>query len=145
LDGLTWLASQYPDDYQAIDWINNNTPTSSIVVEADGDSYTDYARISAFTGRQTIIGWAVHEWLWRGTYDTVAPRREEVRQIYEGLEAKSIVPILSKYHVNYIVVGDIERKKYTQLNESKFLETGKLVFSSGATAIYSVTPLQSLR
>ncbi len=145
LDGLTWLASQYPDDYQAIDWINNNTPASSVVLEADGDSYTDYARISAFTGRQTIIGWAVHEWLWRGTYDTVAPRREEVRQIYEGIDTKSIVPILSKYHVNYIVVGAIERKKYTQLNESKFLEIGKVVFSSGATTIYSVTPLQSLR
>ncbi len=145
LDGLSWLNTQYPNDYHGILWIQANTSPSSVIVEADGDSYTDYARVSSFTGRQTIIGWAVHEWLWRGTYDVVAPRREEVRQIYENIDIDSIRPILNKYQVKYIFVGTIERQKYTSLAESKFNKIGQEVFRSGDTAIYSVTQLQSLK
>lgn len=143
LDGTAWLAAQYPDDFQAIKWLDQNAPLTANIVEADGDSYTDYARFSTFTGRPTIVGWAVHEWLWRGTYDVVAPRREEVRHIYEDPSATTVEPILSKYNVSYIIVGTIERQKYTQLSENKFSTLGKLAFQSGNTVIYSVNPLQS--
>jgi len=58
-----------------------------VIVEAQGDSYTDYARISANTGLPTILGWTVHEWLWRGDYSVPAARIDDVRAIYEdGLQ-----------------------------------------------------------
>ncbi|MCX6794182.1 MAG: hypothetical protein NTY06_03710 [Candidatus Gottesmanbacteria bacterium] len=136
VSGTGWIARQYPDDWAGINWINVNA--SGVIVEADGDSYTDYNRVSAFTGLPTIVGWSVHEWLWRGSYDVVAPRKEEVRKIYESTDIKETKQILTKYHVGYIFVGTLERQKFTALQESKFKELGKPVFTSGETVIYAV-------
>lgn len=157
LYGFNWMVREYQDDWQAIEWLREETsnkrqetcenfflfrvscPMShDVIVEADGDSYTDYARISAFTGIPTIIGWPVHEWLWRGTYDVVAPRREEVRTIYESEDIDETKKILAAYGVRYIVVGKLEREKYKNLAEWKFGELGREVFRSGGTVIYDV-------
>ncbi len=67
LDGTLWIQVQYPDDWKAITWLNNNgSPTSPaargaimtdspVIIEADGDSYTDYDHFSAFTGIPTVV------------------------------------------------------------------------------------------
>ena len=116
-------------------------PSSSlpVIVEADGDSYTDYNHISAFSGMPTITGWAVHEWLWRGSYDIVAPRREDVQKIYMSENAEEVQSILTTYHVRYIIVGPMEREKYPNLDVSKFSVLGSVIFSSGKTVVYEVT------
>jgi uncharacterized membrane protein len=149
--GMNWFSAQYPDDWAGIEWLNKQigSPTLlklrgatmtgvPIIVEADGDSYTDYERYSAFTGLPTIVGWPVHEWLWRGSYDVVSPRREEVRQIYESTDVSLTKQILNKYHVTYIIVGTFERQKFEQLQEAKFSEIGTAVFTHGITTIYRV-------
>jgi uncharacterized membrane protein len=147
LDGLAWFAGQYPDDYAAVQWLNQKISTHEsgfdiygdkmpVILEADGDSYTDYARVSAYTGLPTVIGWAVHEWLWRGTYDIVAPRREDVRQIYEEQDIELTRKIIARYQVKYVFIGTIEREKYSALNEEKFAEIGMVVFNQGETKIF---------
>ena len=157
INGLMWFKNQYPDDYAGIAWLNkqaisvkgkgvsefsstlNASPfTLPVIVEADGDSYTDYARFSAFTGLPTIIGWPVHEWLWRGTYDVVAPRREEVRIVYESDDLEATRAVFQKYNVRYVVVGYLERQKFTNMNTEKFEVLGTLVFTQGTTQIYDV-------
>lgn len=157
LYGLTWLFREYPDDFAAIQWLKNQVishqspvirtsesgrlkaDSSFSLVEADGDSYTDYERFSVFTGIATPIGWAVHEWLWRGSYDVVSPRREDVRVIYESEDIDETWELFRKYNVRYVIVGTLERKKYTALNEEKFRVTGTEIFRSGETVIYEVT------
>ncbi len=157
--GLTWLQDEYPDDYAAIQWLNNETrdmrqetcenkilgfyPVACrlspvAIVEADGDSYTDYNHFSAFTGMPTIVGWAVHEWLWRGGYEFVAPRREEVRLIYESGNPQQIRAILAKYNVRFILVGNLERQKFTNLKEDSFSIIGKPVFTYRTTVVYEI-------
>ena len=136
--GLNWLSREYPDDYAAIQWLNNQAIRPGILVEADGDSYTDYNRFSAFTGRPTIVGWAVHEWLWRGGYEFVSPRREEVRLIYESGDQPKIQAILEKYHVRFIIVGNLERQKFGSLNEMAISDVATPVFQSGETIFYEV-------
>lgn len=138
--GLKWLEEKYPDDFEAIKWLDKNIPEGQqpVVLEANGDSYTDYDRISAFSGYPTVAGWTVHEWLWRGSYDPIAKRAEDVRQIYESADAETVKSLLAKYDVEYIVVGGLERQKYPQLDEKKIKELGKLVFSSGTTQVYQV-------
>jgi len=116
----------------------NNSQERFTLVEADGDSFTDYNHFSAFTGIPTIIGWAVHEWLWRGTYDIVSPRREEVRLIYESPDVEETKSILHQYAVRYIIVGILEREKFKELQEAKFYKFAKPVFRYGQTAIYEV-------
>jgi len=140
--GLAWLEREHPGDYRTILWLKENTtPTSlPVIVESDGDSYSpkDENRISAFSGIPTVIGWAVHEWLWRGTYDVVSPRREDVRRIYESDNLEEIRQILGKYGVRYIVVGRMERERFASLDEQKFATIGTTVFQSGETVLYEV-------
>lgn len=139
IDGIIYLRDRYPEDYEAIIWIEKNISGRPVIVEAQGDSYTDYGRISANTGLPTILGWTVHEWLWRGSYDIPAPRIEEVRLIYESENLAQTRRILNKYNVEYIYVGKLEREKYINLKETKFEELGDIVFSEGQTKIYKVT------
>jgi len=60
-------------------WINKNIKGQPTILEAQGDSYTDYGRVSVNTGLPTVMGWTVHEWFWRNSYDIVAPRIEDVK------------------------------------------------------------------
>jgi uncharacterized membrane protein len=137
LDGSAWIKSQYPDSYQIINKLNdlkNKWPGANIV-EAHGDSYTDYNLISAHTGIPTIIGWPVHEWLWRGSYEKVSPRVEEVRLIYEGTnkDLPQIKKLLKKYQIKFIVVAEMEKSKYPVLNYQKFYKIAQPVFSNKKT------------
>lgn len=137
--GMKWMADQYPGDYAAIKYVvaetegMENKPT---IVEAVGDSYTDYARFSTFTGLPTIVGWPVHEWLWRGSYDVASPRIEEVRKIYESSDLLETEQILKKYEARYVVVGQLEKQKYPNLDMDKMAKLGAKVFEEAGTAIY---------
>lgn len=138
LYGLSFLQKLYPDDYQAILWLNKNVKGQPVVLEAVGDSYTDYERISMATGFPTIEGWLVHEWLWRGSYDQPGKRASEVQQIYETNDPNTAKNILSKYQVKYVIVGTMEKNKYPNLNEDKFQKIGKVVFHHNTTKIYQI-------
>jgi uncharacterized membrane protein len=138
LDGIAYMKERLPDDYKAIMWLNQTIAARPVIVEAQGDSYTDYGRISANTGLPTILGWLVHEWLWRGSYDIPAPRIEEVRLIYESDDLEETKKILKKYNAEYVYVGNLEREKYKNINEGKFEDLGKVVFESNNTKIYKL-------
>ncbi len=138
LHGLTYLKNLYPEDLKAILWLKENITGQPIIVEAVGESYTDFARVSANTGLPTILGWRVHEWLWRGSFDEPALRTEEVRKIYESKNLEETQTLLGKYKVNYIFVGTLERRSYRQINEEKFSKIGNLIFSEGQTKIYQL-------
>ena len=137
LYGLNFLSQKYPDDYKAIRWLKENVKGKSVVLEAAGDSFTDFNRVSASTGLPTIQGWLVHEWLWRGSFDEVGERAEKVRIIYETENPKEALEILKTYGVEYVFVGAKEREKY-QVKERKFEEIGNIVFRSGFTKIYKI-------
>lgn len=141
LDGIKYLKSSYPNDYEAILWIDKNIKGQPIILEAQGDSYTDYGRVSANTGLPTVLGWAVHEWLWRGTYDIPSPRIDDVTKMYESEDLKETKTLLKKYNVSLVFLGDLERQKYTNLNEEKFKTLGKTIYQKGTTKIYGVKEL----
>ena len=139
LDGLTYLKDLYPDNYQAILWINKNITGQPVMLEAVGDSYTTFNQVSSATGLPTIQGWIVHEWLWRGGYDIPASRQMDVEKIYLSKDLEETQTLLSQYSVEYIFVGDKEYEKYPELNPEKFKNIGaKVVFQSGKTIIYQL-------
>lgn len=138
LNGLDYLSPIYPSDYQAILWLQQNVQGQPVILEAQGDSYTDFARVSANTGLPTVIGWPVHEWLWRGSYDKPGKRVGEVTQMYESTDLNLTKQTLSQYNVSYVFVGALERQKYPNLNEDKFNNLGKVVFESDGTKIYQL-------
>ncbi len=140
LDGTAYLKEKYPEDFAAIKWIQNHISGQPVILEAQGDSYTDYARISTNTGLPTILGWTVHEWLWRGTYNVPAPRIEDIRNLYESNDLEETKYLLKKYNVEYVFLGSLEKEKYPQLKKEKFQKLGKIVFKNGETVIYKLSP-----
>jgi uncharacterized membrane protein len=134
LYGLKWMWRQYPDDYAALMWLKNlDAKNNFSILEAVGESYTDFARMSAFSGFPTVLGWRVHEWLWRGGFDIPAQRTEEVRKMYESPFDPESLKLLNDYKVRYIVIGDLERKTYKIPEDIGNL--GVIVFKSGKTLI----------
>ena len=138
LDGLKYLQKIKPGDYHAINWINANIKGQPIILEAQGDSYTDYARISSNTGLPTVLGWTVHEWLWRGSYDVPAGRFQDISTLYETKDLKTAKKIIDKYKISYIYIGGLEKEKY-KISEEKFSELGKLIYSAKEAKIYKVS------
>jgi len=137
LDGLKYLETLYPDNYQAILWLNKNISGQPVVLEAVGDSYTTFNQVSSATGLPTVQGWIVHEWLWRGGYDAPAARQKDVETIYLSTNLDKVKDLISKYHIEYIFVGAKEYEKYENLNPKRFEEIGgEIVFQSGQTTIY---------
>jgi len=142
--GMRWFEDKYPSDWKAVLWLREKaeegrkTGNVPIIVEADGESYTDYNLISSFAGLSTVSGWGVHEWLWRGSWDIVAPRVEDIRIIYESSNVQEVSKLLAKYSVRYVVVGAMEREKYQMLETEKFNAIGVPVFVSGTTTIWEV-------
>lgn len=138
LNGETWLKSRYQSVYETILWLRENTKGQPVILEAPGDSYTDYNLISSYTGFPTVSGWYVHEWLWRGSPDFPQKRVEDITQIYISSDKDLTKLLLEKYKVEYVIVGTLERQKYPNINEEKFRELGTLVFSSGNSTIYKI-------
>ena len=65
LNATAFLETDFVEDAGAIRWLKENIQDSPVVLEANGDSYSNYERVSAMTGLPTVMGWYVHEWLWR--------------------------------------------------------------------------------
>jgi uncharacterized membrane protein len=138
LSGLQFLKRLYPDDFRVVAWFNQNVKGQPVILEAAGDSYTDYERVSMATGLPTVQGWLVHEWLWRGSFDEPGKRSAEVQTIYESTDLAETKRLLQKFQVKFVIVGGLERQKYSKLNEGKFNRLGKKVFESGKTAVFEL-------
>jgi uncharacterized membrane protein len=127
--GFDWFEQTYPDDYLAAKFLS--TQKKGVIVEGAGDSFEDNNYYSVYLGWPTIIGWANHEWTWRGSYTPVGERRDEVREIYTGFDIEYTREILKKYNVEYIIVGSAERRIYPEgINQNKFDTIGVRIFSS---------------
>ena len=136
LDATAYLETTFPEDAAAIRWLNNNVTGDPVVLEANGDSYSDYERVSAMTGLPTVLGWYVHEWLWRGDTGALNERAQEVETIYTSTNQEEVKALLEKYQVEYIFVGAREREKYESLNESMLQSLGNVVFSDEQSQTY---------
>jgi uncharacterized membrane protein len=61
--------------------------------------------------------------------------------MYQSTDKLLTKTLLTKYGVEYVVVGPSEREKYPQLQNNKFGALGKVVFttSSGTSYVYKIT------
>lgn len=130
LDGEEWLKINSPEDKEIVSYLNINVKGQPVILEAQGDSYTDFERISAFTGLPTVAGWWVHEWLWRGSSQAVGSRIPDIITLYESQDIGSTKRLIKKYNIRYIIVSKLEKEKYKNLFIRKFERIGKQVFQS---------------
>jgi YYY domain-containing protein len=141
LDGLRYLAETSPDEWAAIVWIRQNTATDATVLEAIGESYrAESNRISTATGRPTLLGWPGHELQWRGSSyaEMAAGRLEAVELVYQKGGLEEIVREVEKWGIDFVVVGPVERSRYTIGAEREELLGRALdkVFHSGSVTVY---------
>jgi uncharacterized membrane protein len=136
LDGETWMLATHPEEYDVVKWIRENVKGQPTILEAQGDSYTEFNVISSYSGLPTVEGWYVHEWLWRGSSEFPQKRADEVQQMYLSTDKEYTKTLLQKYNVQYVVVGNFERQKYPELDSQKWNSLGIPVFTSGTTTLY---------
>ena len=127
LDGFSFLYRRFPDEVAIINYLDKNRDGKNMI-EAVGDSYTETDFISAFSGTATVVGWRVHEWLWRGGYEAVGKRDEEVKRFYETVSDAERNEIIEKYNLGWVVVSVREKEKY-KIDEIKIRLLGEVVLS----------------
>lgn len=126
LDGLKWMKIEEGDKWGAVVYLKNNRDGKSLL-EATGNSYSRFNSVSAFSGTSSVLGWRVHEWLWRGGYERVRERELEVEIMFEEGKEKESKEIMKKYNVGWVYVGKEEKENY-EVDEEKLLKIGKIVW-----------------
>ena len=129
LNATSFLENSFVEDVAGIQWLKKNVKGSPVVLEANGDSYSEYERVSAMTGLPTVLGWYVHEWLWRDDTADLNQKSADIESIYTSADEEYVRELLEEYDVSYIFVGSTEREKYgEQLNEEVLNSVGTVVF-----------------
>ena len=141
LDGTAWLETSHPDDWAAVQWINQTIPGRPVILEAPGDNhkaYTYEGRVSALTGLPTVLGWAGHEMQWRGTYDEQARREKDLETLFTTTDPDMTQTLLRRYDITYIYIGPKERERYPVEGLSKFATLFPIVYQNDGVTIYQV-------
>jgi YYY domain-containing protein len=136
LDDFDRIQRENPDEAAAIEFLH--TAPDGVIAEAVGDSYrSEYARISTYTGLQTVLGWTGHEAQWRGSYAPQGSRRDDITKLYSTTRWEEAQSIIDQYQIRYIFIGNIERISMS-VKEEKFKIHLKPVFQQGGVVIYEV-------
>jgi uncharacterized membrane protein len=137
LDGLGWLRASAPGDVEAIAWLRANAPKSAVLLEAVGPDYSGFghARMSTFTGRAAVLGWAGHEVQW--AHDP-GSREADVRTLYTSTDVATARPLLARYGVDYVVAGPIERADYGEAGLAKWDRLGRRVLDRDGTTVWEL-------
>ena len=125
LDGTAYMEDAvFPDehgrlplkgDLAAIEWLQANVDGSPTILEGVTPPYRWGARISAYTGLSTVIGWDWHEIVRKcglAPCPAVHTRLRDVERGYSTSDPQEALAVLRKYDVSYVYVGELERLYY---------------------------------
>lgn len=135
LDGNRYLARETPEDAGAIRWLRANARPGDSLVEAVGESYTYASRISANTGVPAVLGWPMHEWLWRGVSRSRDLIAHEVAALYRDPRGATAHALLERARPRYVVVGRLERQLHGPIDVAGVEALGEVVWRQGQTSI----------
>jgi uncharacterized membrane protein len=135
LDDFDRVARETPDEAAAIEFLR--TVPDGVIAEAVGGSYSNYARISTYTGLQTVLGWPGHEAQWRGDYAPQGSRSDDIEKLYTTSRWEEAQAIIDQYNIRYIYIGFLEYSSMA-VKETKFQMHLKPIFQQGGTVIYEV-------
>ena len=132
-------------DFEGIRWLLANVEGSPVVLEGstEPERYRWGGRVSIYTGLPTIVGWKWHQEQQRWAYQAdVGRRTRDVHLLYETANPEKARELLTKYGVEYVYVGPLERAYYGADGLAKFEdmvgEDLERVFRTGQVTIYRV-------
>ncbi|MEP0805294.1 MAG: hypothetical protein HRF47_07375 [Chloroflexota bacterium] len=137
LDDFDRVQRENPDEAAAILWLR--TAPDGVILEATGNPYSTYGRISIYSGLPTLLGWGNHEGQWRGTdfQGILAQRTSDIETLYTTPDWQTTQMLLRQYNVRYVIIGNLERNSY-RVKEEKFNNFLQPVFRQGSVTIYEV-------
>jgi len=133
LDGSGYLETYHRDDNLAIQWLSFAQP--GVVAEAVGGSYSEFARVSTYSGQPSVLGWPGHESQWRGGAAEMGGRADELARLYTTPSWNQAKEILQNYNIRYVYIGSLERATYA-VDERKFLANLTVAYKQGQVVIY---------
>jgi YYY domain-containing protein len=141
LDGMAYLDQDHPSDAAAIRWLATEVQGRPVVLEATGDAYSYFARVSSNTGLPTLLGWANHEGVWRGTDPRVGQRSRDIEALYGDPDFRRAGRLLARYKIRYVFIGELERQQFSADGLDKFARRPEIfdrVYRSGTTEVFAV-------
>lgn len=163
LDGLAFLESAtiehggrtipLGDDLAGIRWLRENAVGLPVLAEATTHPqlYGWGARFSTHTGFPAIIGW---DWHQRQQYaampvDVITPRIEDLKRLYETADLQEARRLLSRYGVEYLIVGALEEAVFGAEGIGKFAAAEgsflEVAFREESLVIYRVVPSDAVK
>ncbi|HKZ44590.1 MAG TPA: DUF2298 domain-containing protein, partial [Anaerolineales bacterium] len=135
-------------DYRAIRWMQENVVGSPVIVEANVPEYRWGSRYTIYTGLPGVVGWNWHQRQQRVfSSNLVFQRVEEINAFYLTADPQEASNFLKRYNVQYIVVGQLEKAEYHDVDSSdagirKFEQFNGIlwqeIYREADTAIYQV-------
>ncbi len=138
LNGITHYENTLPGELAALTWLRENVEGTPVIVEAVGGQYSPqgHGRVSATTGLPTLVGWAGHQYQWRGDTPVPAERESAVEAIYTSNDWEQTASLLDRYNVALIYVGPLERNTYGQNAAEKFEGRLEVAYANDSVIIY---------
>lgn len=130
LDALDWMdygviqspsgqVIRFDGDLAAIRWFQENVEGTPVIAEASIGPYRgNGSRFSIALGLPSVLGWDRHEQQQR-YYPEIAQRDADVRELYDSVDITRKQQIIDTYGVDYIIVGDVERKSSWPANPAQ--------------------------
>jgi YYY domain-containing protein len=156
LDGMDYMQfAQYsdqnrdlnlPGDYAALRWMQQHVAGTPVVLEGRAPIYHWGSRVSIYTGLPTVLGWDWHETQQRsgdngaGYGAMIQARAQDVERAYASPDVGQALSILSKYGVQWVYIGGLERAYYPAIGLDKFRNMPglHLVYDADGVEIYQV-------
>jgi hypothetical protein len=123
---------RHPAEAEAFEFINSNIEGNPVILEYPGSAYKYESRVSTYTGLPTLLGWQNHESIWRRglfwdeeanqtrNWQKTGERKQDVERIYRAANLDEVESLIDEYGIEYIFVGDLERKHYPAEALDKF-------------------------
>jgi len=142
----------FAGDREVIEWFNSEVDGSSVIAEASIGPYRgNGSRISIATGLPTVLGWDRHQRQQRYAPE-ISVRLADLNELYNSTDPDRKLELLSKYNVEYIIVGEVERRTILAGSntrpyasaaglaafESMIGDSLEIAFQSGETVVYQV-------
>ena len=146
LNGMLYLPSISQSEAELIFWMRRNISGVPVIVEAVGDGYREFGRITMNTGLPAVLGWEYHVSQRGVDEQDRAERLRAVSEIFAGVEVDAALSWIGRYGVRYIVVGEVERGlvadgRYSEASLRKFRdhpEYFRRVFYRPGVELYEV-------
>ena len=132
------------EDYQAIQWMQENIEGSPVILEGQAYEYRWGNRYTIYTGLPGVVGWNWHQRQQRAILrsNIVQERVDAVNAFYLTEDRRYVIDFIEKYDIEYIVLGQLEKIFYPGAGLDKFdAYEGQLwdrVYQIGETDIYKV-------